>query len=117
MRFDIGASSMDVDVTPFVVERLVVSAGAARVKLTLGDRAKETHVSVKTGVSSVQMYVPDSAGCEIRADGGLTRKSFRGFTKLDSGVYRTDNFETARKKIYIDINAGVSNVSVRRYGV
>lgn len=117
MRFDIGASSMDIDLSPYIVERLVVSAGAASVQLTLGDRAKETRVSIKSGVSALQMHVPDSAGCEIRIDGGLSRKNFRGFTKLDTGVYRTENFENAQKKIYIDLDAGVSSVSVRRYGV
>ena len=117
MRFDIGASAMDVDVSPFVVERLVVSAGAARVRLTLGDRAKETRVSIKSGVSSLQLLVPDSVGCEINAEVAVSRKSFGGFRKLDSGVYRTENFESATKKIYIDLDAGVSSVSVKRYGM
>jgi hypothetical protein len=117
MRFDVGASSLDVDLSRYAVERLVVSAGAARIKLTLGDRADVAHVSVKSGVSSLQVQIPDSAGCEIRAETPMSRKDFHGFTKISSGVYQTENFESAEKKIYIDIHAGVSNLSVRRVGV
>jgi hypothetical protein len=117
MRFEVGASSMDVDLSHYAVERVVVSAGAASVNLTLGDKATETRVSVKSGVSSLRVQIPDAVGCEIRAETPMSRKDFRGFTKVHSGVYQTDNFENAPKKIYIDVHAGVSSVSVRRVGV
>jgi hypothetical protein len=117
MRFDVGASAMDIDLSPFAVERLVVSAGAASVKLTLGNKAEEARVSFKTGASSMEVRIPDSVGCEIRAKMPLSRKDFRGFTKMESGVYQTANFENASKKIYIDAQSGVSSLSVRRVGV
>src|SRR5512140_735458 len=41
MRFEVGASSMDVNLSRYAVERLVVSAGAASINLTLGDKVKE----------------------------------------------------------------------------
>ena len=113
MRFEVGASSMDVDLSRYAVERLVVSAGAASINLTLGDKVKEARVSLKSGVSSLRLHIPDSVGCEIRAETPLSSKDFRGFTKVHSGVYQTDNFERSAKKIYIDMHAGVSSLSVR----
>src|SRR5512140_1398771 len=107
---------MGVNVSRYAVERLVVSAGAASINLTLGDKAQEAHVSVKSGVSSLRLRMPDSVGCEIRAETPLSSRDFRGFTKVGSGVYETDNFDSAAKKIYIDVHAGVSSVSVKRYG-
>jgi len=117
MRFEVGASSMDVDLSRYEVERLVLATGVSRVNLTLGDRANETRVSVKSGVSSLRVLIPDSVGCEIRAEAPLSSKDFSGFTKVHSGVYQTDNFESAKKKIYIDVHARVSSLSVRRVGV
>jgi len=116
MRFDVGASSMDVDLSRYAVERLVVSAGAASVNLTLGGKARESHVSVKSGVSSLRVHIPDSVGCEIHAEAPLSSKDFRGFTKLNSGVYQTEGFDNATKKIYLDLHAGVSSLSVKRVG-
>jgi hypothetical protein len=116
MRFEVGASSMDIDLSPFAVERLVVSAGAARVRLSLGDKAEVSRVSVKSGASSLQIQVPDSVGCEIRAETPLSSKNFQGFTKVSSGVFQTDGFENAARKIYIDVHAGVSSLSVKRVG-
>jgi hypothetical protein len=117
MRFEVGASSMDVDLSRYAVERLVLATGASSVNLTLGDRANETRVSVKTGVSSLRVHIPDASGCEIRAEAPLSSKDFRGFTKIHSGVYQTENFDSASKKIYIDVHAGVSSLSVKRVGV
>ncbi len=57
-----------------------------------------------------------AAVCEIRAEAPLSSKDFRGFTKVHSGVYQTDNFDSASKKIYIDVHAGVSSLSVRESG-
>jgi hypothetical protein len=116
MRFEVGASSMDIDLSPFAVERLVVSAGAASVKLSLGDKAEVSRVSVKSGASSLHIEVPDAVGCEIRAETPLSSKNFRGFSKVSSGVYQTDGFENATRKIYIDVHAGVSSLSVKRVG-
>lgn len=116
MRFDVGASSLDVDLSRYAVERLVVSAGAASINLTLGDKAEVSRVSLKSGVSSLQLRVPDPVGCEIRAETPLSSRNFHGFTKVRSGVYQTENFDSAAKKIYIDVHAGVSSVSVRRVG-
>jgi hypothetical protein len=117
IKFELGASSMEADLTRYAVERLVVEAGAANIKLTLGDKADESRVSVQTGVSQLHVSIPDSVGCEIRAEAPLSHKDFRGFTKIHSGVYQTDNFETAKKRIYLDLHAGVSNLSVKRYSL
>ncbi len=117
MRFEVGASAINADLSPYAVERLDVSAGAADVKLTLGDKAEVARVSVKSGVSSLQVRIPESVGCEIHAETPLSHKDFRGFTKMNSGVYQTDGFENASRKIYLEVHAGVSNVSVRRVGV
>ncbi|MCZ6777287.1 MAG: hypothetical protein O7D34_12685, partial [Ignavibacteria bacterium] len=70
---------------------------------------------VDAGASSITISVPSSAGCEIRYNGGLSRKRFHEFEKVDTDTYRSENFAWSPRKIYIDINVGVSSVKVIRY--
>jgi hypothetical protein len=47
-------------------------------------------------------------------ENGLASKQFVGFEKVESGLYRTENFSQASRKIFIDVEAGVSRVRVTR---
>ena len=66
-------------------------------------------------MTSLDIEVPSGAGCEIRSRTALARKSFRGFEKIESGLYRTEGFDTAERKIYLDLETAVSSVCVERY--
>lgn len=111
----VGASAIDFDLTPYNVSRLRIDAGAASLKVKLGDRSDETRVRVHAGASSLRIEVPSSAGCEVRTNTALSGKSFHGFEKISRGNYQTENFDNAAKKIYIDVDAGVSSIKVERY--
>lgn len=112
---DVGAAKVDFDLSSFSVKHLGLNTGAASVKLKLGGLADEARVSINAGASSIRIWVPDSAGCEIRAEAPLSNKNFRGFEKLGSGYYRTENFDRASKRIEITVDAGISNIKVVRY--
>ncbi len=115
MRFTVGASRIDLDLSPFAIERATVEAGASQVRIRLGDRADETRLSVSSGVSTVRILLPRASACEISADSPLSRKSFRDFVRSDEGTYRTENFASAPKRVFIDLKSGVSNLTVVRY--
>ena len=61
------------------------------------------------------MIVPETSGCEVKLEGALNSKDFAGFKKVSSDLYRTANFDTASKKIFINIDSGVSSLNVDRY--
>jgi hypothetical protein len=115
MNMNVGAARLDMDLTPFAVETISLDAGAASISMTLGDRASETHMSIDAGASSIRIHVPESVGCQARIQAPLTSKRFPGFEKKEKGVYETENFSSAKKKIYIEIDAGVSSIRVERY--
>lgn len=114
LDFDLGAASMNFDFTKHKIKDVDINMGAASLKMKLGDLYDETHVRIKGGVSSIQIYVPDNSACEIISENTLSSKSYRGFNKVFGKTYRTDNFDTATKKIYLDINADISSVKVSR---
>ena len=115
MNFDIGAAAIDFDLSPYKISTMKLDMGAASLELKLGDKIPQTMVDIDAGASSIEILVPDSSGCEIKADVSVSSKDFRGFKKLSSGLYRTENFETAMNKIYIRLDAGVSSIEVKRY--
>ena len=115
LDLQLGAAKLDADLSPFTVERVDIKTGAADVRVRLGDRAEESRVRIQAGVSSVVVRVPESAGCEISSESGLSSKTFEGFTERGDGVYRTANFDQASKKIYLRFKAGVSSLKVERY--
>lgn len=115
MEFNVGASQLDLDLSLYRVEHLTIHAGASEVRVRLGDLSDETRLTVKSGVSSVRILVPRSSASEITVNSPLSGKNFRDFSKTESGLYRTENFSTAKKRVHLVLESGVSNLTVVRY--
>lgn len=115
LRFDVGTAHLDADLSVFKTESVHIDAGAAQVHLRLGANVSESRVQIDAGAASVTMEVPENAGCEIRLDAGLSRKRFPGFRKIETGLYRTENFEGAQRTILVSFDAGASSLRVERY--
>ena len=116
LDFDLGAASVNFDLSPYKTEKISIDMGAASLKLKLGDRAEETRLDLNAGASSIEIEIPVDAACEIKTDVSLSSKHFEEFKSIDDDTYRTDNFNSAKKKIYITIDSGVSSIKVTRYG-
>jgi len=115
MNFDVGAASMDFDLTQFKTRDITVDMGAASIKIKLGSLSPEINLSVDAGASDINIFVPKESGCKIITDGALSSKHFDEFKKIDSDNYQTENFSEAANKVYINIECGVSSISVERY--
>jgi LiaI-LiaF-like transmembrane region len=115
MNFDVGAASMDFDLTPFKVKSVDVDMGAASITIKLNNLYPETEVIVDAGASDINILIPKGSGCKIVTDGALSSKHFSDFKKIDSDNYQTENFDEATNKVFINIECGVSSISVDRY--
>ena len=116
LNFDIGAASVNFDLTPFKTNNVNIKMGATSMKVKLGDKSDVTNLTLKAGVSSIDIEVPQAAGCEIRCNTSLSSKDFNEFNKINSNLYRTNNFDSAKKKIYLNFDTGISSIHVSRYG-
>lgn len=115
MNFDVGAASMDFDFTEIKTRKIDVDMGAASIKIKIGNLYHETKLNIDAGASDINIFIPKESGCKIVTDGALSSKHFNDFEKIDSDNYRTDNFDEAANKVYIEIDCGVSSISVERY--
>lgn len=115
LNFDIGAASIDLDLTPYKVSKLDIDMGAAALNVKLGNISDVTRFKIEAGASDIDILIPDSVGCEINSEAALSSRNYEGFNKINKNLYRTENFEKSQKKIYIEIDCGVSSIDVRKY--
>ena len=115
MNIDVGAAKIDMDLSKLKTKYLNIDGGASSVKIKLGDKCDYTKLDIDAGISSLYIKIPESSGCEILSESFLLGKSLSGFDKHKKGVYRTQNFDDNPKKIYINIDAAISSLKVRRY--
>ena len=74
-----------------------------------------TRLKIEAGASDMDILIPDSSGCEINSDVALSSKNYEDFIKISKNIYRTENFDTSTKKIFIEIDCGVSSIDVKKY--
>jgi len=115
MEYEIGVEKVDLDLREFNVENLTFKTGVSSVKVKLGNKSEKTKLRFEGGVSKLIVQIPKEIGCEILVSTELTKKRFEGFDKIDKQNYKTENFETAPKKVLLDLRADVSNLTVERY--
>lgn len=115
LDFDIGAADVDFDLSPYNARSVRLSTGASSIDLTMGDKAADARLDIEAGAASLHIRIPKSVDCEIHCDAALSSKDFDGFEEKNSGEWQTVGFGSAKKKLVIDIDAGVSSLRVERY--
>jgi len=115
LDLNVGAASVDFDLSGFKTRNLKIQGGASEIDLKLGAILPLTEVKLEAGAASITVRVPESAGCEIISNTFMSSKDFKGFTKIGKQQYQTPNFAASTNKIKIDLQAGVASVDVVRY--
>ncbi|TAE29774.1 MAG: hypothetical protein EAZ91_11675 [Cytophagales bacterium] len=115
MDLNLGAGEGDFDLSRYAVKKLNVQAGAADVEIKLGDRVDLMDVDLKSGVASVVVRVPQGVGCRVEKQGGLNVNQLDDFEEVSDRVMQTKGYDTAKKKINIVFEGGISRFKVDRY--
>ncbi len=115
LRFNIGASKSNFDLSEYKVRDVELHTGAATSRMKLGDKNDSTDVHIEMGAATVNVEVPSGSGCSINSDMALSSREFPGFTKKSEGNYETENFESSKKKIFVHVNGGLATIKVSRY--
>jgi hypothetical protein len=117
IKVDTGASTSNLDLSKLKVDSFEYDGGASRLKVVFGDRNDYTKVKIDTGVSQIDISIPETAGIRVRTDKGLSNTDFNGAGWIQKNhVYETENYEQASCQFEIDADIGVSNLNVNRIG-
>lgn len=109
-----AASDNDIDLSRIQVKKVDINTAASNVKLKLPNSAISS-VSIKGGASSINLILPNDAGIMLDLASGLSSETLTGFSRLNDNSYKSDNYQSAAKKINISINTGMSSLSVEWY--
>jgi hypothetical protein len=115
LDIDVGASDMKMDLRPFKIENIEINGGAAAIDLKVGDRMKEMNISIDAGASSIKIKIPESSDCEVKFKTILSSNELDGFIKIKKGLYQTPDFNSSSNKIYIEVDAAITSLKVKRY--
>ncbi len=115
LKFDIGAASMDMDLSNYKIDTAEFDAGASSITIKMGNKNPLSVVTFNAGASSIHLSVPKSAGCQVSSESFLVSKTFEGFHKKEGHIYETENFTRATSKIYITVKTAVSSIDIRQY--
>lgn len=115
LTIDAGASSIDADLSQLRLTDVAVKAGASSSVLTLGSKNDTVRVAIDSGASSMTLRVPKDSGVTMNFDGGLSAREFGDLKEVSKGVYKSDNADTAAKRLIIDADAGLASFRIERY--
>jgi len=115
IQVDVGAGSVEFDLSRYRINELRLKGGAASFEVNLGKPVHETKIYVESGVADVEIEIPKQVEGQIKIESGLSSKDFPGFVKLDDNTYVTEGFTGAKERFLIQLKGGLSSFSVRRY--
>lgn len=115
INFNIGAADMQMDLNKYKVRSVKLNGGASSIYLKMGDLNEDQKIKISAGASSIHILVPKSRACEVKTNTVLSSRDLPGFDRIERHLYRTSNFNTAKIKSYIDVDAAVSSLNVEKY--
>jgi hypothetical protein len=115
INLDLSATSSEIDLSQFKVEKLNIEANASDFNLKLGALCKNVFVTVESGASSIKVRVPKNMKCIVIKDNVLSSFNVRGLKKVDNDRFETASNEKTIGVIEITVAADVSSVDIIRY--
>lgn len=112
-QFKVGAADFSLSgVGNLSADRIEVQTGVGQVRLALdGVWRHDAEVSVEMGLGSLRLSIPEGLGVRVRKDSFLTSFDPEGLVKRGDAYYSLD-WETAERKVTIDLNAAFGSVQV-----
>ncbi len=110
-----GASSNYLDLSFLKVTYLELDTGASNSEIKFADSVS-IRAKIHAGASVIKLLIPQTIGTRIKADPPLTSSNLMelGFRK-EKDVYTSKNYPTAETRVDLDLDVGVSSLSVELY--
>ncbi len=115
LDIDVAAADIEMDLTPFKVRELNIDGGASDIEIKLSDLLNEVAMNIDASASSISILIPEDFGCELDASTVLTNRDLEGMEKYKDGIYRSFDFNNSQKRVYINMNAAIADISIEKY--
>ncbi len=112
MTIRFGAGEAHLNLGSLSLRSLNVEMGVGELQLDLrGHPARSYDVVVRGGVGEATIHLPNDAGIEAEAHGGIGGISAKGL-RQENGRYVNDALETAKTKIHLNISGGIGAINL-----
>lgn len=103
IRLGIGASSLNLDLSEYVLRSLEIEGGASSIELRIGNSVEDgAKIAVRTGAADLKMKIPDNVNVVVESESAL------------SNVKSPEKIENAEKTIYLTVKSAATSVEVTR---
>jgi|LDZU01.1.fsa_nt_gi hypothetical protein len=111
LLIETGATTINYDLSKFKVEQFSVKSGASDIKIITPQYNSD--ININSGVSKIDINIPENIGAIINLDTGLSSKDFgEEFKKEEGNKYISDNYNNSEYKVNINIDSGLSQISI-----
>lgn len=110
-----GLGSVNIDGLGYAnMERFSVQCGLGSTALVFnGDIKQDIRGKVEVGLGSVSIDIPDNVAVEVRAESSfLSSLNLHGFDRVGENLYRSGNWDSVKRRIYMEIEVGLGSVDV-----
>jgi len=96
------------------IDRFNVECGLGSTNLVFdGSMRGDARGRISVGLGSVNIDFPDNIAVEIQSEKGfLSSLNLRGFDRVGETLYRSGNWRTAKKRVYMEIEVGLGSVDI-----
>jgi len=96
------------------MDRFDVECGLGSTNLRFdGDLNRDVKGRITVGLGSVNIEIPEKYAVQIEAESSfLSSINFRGFREIEENVYRSKNWKSAKKRIYMIVEIGLGSVDI-----
>ena len=112
-RFAVGAADFTARrLGNLNADRIEIDAGVGALHLGLDGRwSRDARIEIDMGLGSLELRVPEGLGLQLRKESFLTSLDSEGLVKRGD-VYESVDFDTADRRVVIDLDAAFGSVSV-----
>lgn len=115
INLDLSATTGEIDLSQFKIEKLIVSANASTVNLKIGSLQPKVDLIIESGASSIKVRVPKDMKCIVKKDNVLSSFNVKGLKKMEDGTFVSSEPSKSKGVIEITIAADVSSIDIIRY--
>lgn len=111
--FEVGAADFTIrNLGNLNAATILVDAGVGSLKLGLDGRwQRDARIGIDMGLGSLELRVPEGLGIRLRKDSFLTSLDSEGLVK-HGDVYESLDYDSAERRLVIDLDAAFGSVSV-----